>query len=67
MCAAETAAAQWFRTGRSLDAKLVGIVSGNWVGACGNNDYQRHTRVATFVAWIEKCSTTPDSCPTWKP
>jgi secreted trypsin-like serine protease len=49
------------------DAKLVGIFSGSWVGACNNRAYQRHTRVATFVAWIEKCSTTPDNCLAWKP
>ena len=54
-----------YRSG--ADAKLVGIVSGNWVGDCGNNDFQRHTRVVSFAAWIQKCSAAPETCGTWKP
>jgi secreted trypsin-like serine protease len=47
--------------------KLLGVVSGNWVGDCGNYDYQRHTRIARFGSWLEKCTVSPDSCPSWKP
>jgi secreted trypsin-like serine protease len=44
------------------DAVLLGVVSGNWVGDCGNNDYQRHTRVVSFDDWIKKCTATAGSC-----
>jgi secreted trypsin-like serine protease len=51
----------------TADATLLGVISGNWVGDCGNMVYKRHTRVARFETWIKNCSAAPDSCPLWKP
>ena len=46
--------------------KLIGVISGNWAGDCGSEDYQRHTRVSRFYQWIENCTSTPQSCSSWK-